>query len=687
MSGRPWNRLANPTASLPEFPDSTRLRYALGGSLLLLVAVRLLPVLDIYQNGAVVFSSNDPYAYRYAVGQLLQDGRWPWALPDSVANGEPLFVTTLWAASLLLGGGRLATDTVVAWYPVLSALLTGYLVYAIAVRASGDPRLGLAAVLLFAATPAHAFRSGLGFADHHAFDYLWLTLTVYALVAIVTHEGRHRSDTLAVALLGIGVGGQLLAWEAGPLLLVPLAIAVTVVSPALAGGRDLSPLGAIALGVGIGSAVTVLGHYGLGWHERPVVLAALATVVGCLGVLALAWGCRRIGRSWPVMIVLEAVTLLVGFAVVSAVAPELLDALDRGVELLLRDSRIGEMSSLISDYGVVFGPLIILGFAPFLALPGVVSSLWRSWRHANLAWPVLAVYAVYFTVLTMTQVRFGGHLAPFLAVFGGVGLIGLLAKLDLVRSRTWTTQDSSPDRSIAVPDRTRLLLMGGIAGVFTGTGTLYSTLINARISIDPRAVRAAQWMRGYADERAWTYPDNFVLSKWGRNRMFNYFVNGESNSYGYAQRNYEDFLFSSNAQGWYEEFLDRVGFVVVRDFDHLDIDNPLLMYTRLLRFGTATGGSPGLGHYRAVYASSDHKYVVFTLVTGATVTGTVEGTTEISTDVSIPGAEFEYARTVDPDDDGSFSATVAQPGTYRLGDRQVEVTEEAVRKGETVAIG
>lgn len=32
------------------------------------------------------------------------------------------------------------------------------------------------------------------------------------------------------------------------------------------------------------------------------------------------------------------------------------------------------------------------------------------------------------------------------------------------------------------------------------------------------------------------YPDNYVLSRWGHNRMFNYHVNGESERYSYARK-------------------------------------------------------------------------------------------------------------------------------------------------------
>lgn len=117
---------------------------------------------------------------------MLSGEGTPWSLPAGVATGEPLLVTTLWLGSLLFSGSEVAADHVVAWYPVLLALLTGVLVYGITVRASRDPRIGLAAVALLAVTPAHAFRTSVGFADHHAFDVFWLSLTAYALLVVLT---------------------------------------------------------------------------------------------------------------------------------------------------------------------------------------------------------------------------------------------------------------------------------------------------------------------------------------------------------------------------------------------------------------------------------------------------------------------------------------------------------------------
>jgi dolichyl-diphosphooligosaccharide--protein glycosyltransferase len=659
-------------------------RYALVAALVLVAVVRLLPATDVYQAGTVVLSGNDPYAYRHATEAMIHGPATPWSLPDGVANGEPLLVSTLWIGSLLLGGSQWATDTVVAWYPVVTAVVSGVLVYAIATRASGDSRIGLAAVVLLAVTPVHGFRTSLGFADHHAFDYLWLALTTFALIALLEPDRRELAPW-HVALLGVGIAGQLLAWEAGPLLVVPLAIAIAVSAFAFLDATDLTPLRSVVIGLGLGAGLVAFARYSVGWHSRVTVVVAGTLFVGAIGVYALTWWCRIRGRSWPTLLALELSAIVLTSIAVTAFTPETVDQLLQGIDRLLTRTRIGETSSLTADYGPVLGPLVLLGFAPFLALPAVVIGLHIAKSTVRPAWPILIVYAGYFTVLAGAQRRFGGELAIFAAVLGGLGLIRILAWLDIVREVEYSI-DSPPEPPLVVPDRTRLALLGGVVSVFTGTGALYTTLINSRVGTDSRAVRAAQWMAEYAERREWTYPENFVMSDWGQNRMFNYFVNGRSASYGFARRYYESFLFTSDAAGWYDRFVDRVRFIVVRDYEHVDTTNPFLLYARLRNLGSATDRAPGLGHYRAVYTTPDREYIVFTLVSGATVSGNVDSGTRLVANVSIPGAEFEYVRTIDSSEDGSFEVRVAHPGTYQIGDRRVEVSERAVRSGKTVQI-
>jgi dolichyl-diphosphooligosaccharide--protein glycosyltransferase len=161
---------------------------AAAGGLLLVALFRLTSLTNVFRGDDTVLSANDPYYYRYLVEQSLASGELELAgLPALVARGEPLFAATLQIVSDLAGGTPDATGLVLAWYPVATAALTGVLLLALVTTLTDDRRVALAALLMFALTPSNAFRTSLGFADHHAFDYLWLLLS-YFLTGVVTYS-------------------------------------------------------------------------------------------------------------------------------------------------------------------------------------------------------------------------------------------------------------------------------------------------------------------------------------------------------------------------------------------------------------------------------------------------------------------------------------------------------------------
>ncbi|MFC7082346.1 hypothetical protein [Halorussus caseinilyticus] len=185
-------------------------------------------------------------------------------------------------------------------------------------------------------------------------------------------------------------------------------------------------------------------------------------------------------------------------------------------------------------------------------------------------------------------------------------------------------------------------------------------------------------------------PRNYVLSKWGRNRMYNHFVSGEAKGYHFAEQHYEPFLASKDPEGQYRELQGNVGFVVTKDLDVQKVPKNS-NYARLhLRYGSAgPNGATGAGHYRALYASDDGSVKVFTPVPGANVTGarSANATLTVSKSVEIEGASFEYRRKVSTGPDGEFSVTVPYSGTYSVGNRTVAVPESAVQNGGNVSVG
>ncbi|AXG06430.1 hypothetical protein DU500_08355 [Haloplanus rubicundus] len=676
-----------------------RVRTALLVALALVVLVRLPTIQEVFRDDWVVLASNDPYFYRYLVDQALLDGPLP-SLPERALRGEPLLAATLAVAAWPFGAGTWGSGFVVAWYPVVAAVATAALVYGAATRLTDDARVGLAAAGLLAVTPAHAYRTALGVADHHAFDYVWLALTALAVIELLSRSERDRRTWLAAGGLAVGVAAQALAWEAAPLLLLPLAPGLALA--ALVEIRRPGPerLAPVVAGLVAGAALAHLVHLLLGWQFEAVVYALDLLALGSVGLLALVVVVRRLDGSWTWLAAAE-VVLGIGAVVAVRRIPVVSTELDAGLDFFLR-SGPAELAGVGANYGAV-GVLVILGFASVLAAPMLPFAAKWGWQRLESGWFVVGVYAIHFGVLAALQRRFGGELAPFAAILGGVGFVLLASWFDLVKPPVprrlagrdtdgAVAADGGDDDALVVPDRTRVALLAGLAGVAVGSGSLYAALIDRRLVITDATYEAARWISEYVDEHDIPYPESYVLSKWGRNRVYNYFVNGEAASYSYAERTYEDFLFSNDADSWHEEFADRVGFVVTRDLPHLGLISASTVQSTLHdRFGSATiSNIGGVGHFRAVFATDDGARKVFRVVPGATIRGPAPAETarvRLVADVSIPGDEFEYVRRATVTD-GTFEVTVANPGTYRIGqgDTTVEVSERAVQAGETVTL-
>jgi len=672
---------------------------ALGGALAVLLAVRLYPLGSVFRGSDVVLLSNDPYAYLYLVERALTDASLSRASPETRWIGEPLLVWTLAFVSALLGGVDRA-GFVLAWYPVVTAAVSGLMVFVLARLLTDDVRIGLVAVVILAVTPLHVSRTALGFADHHAFDYMWLLLAATALTWLVVRTDADRRRRWAVAGgLGLAVAGQALAWNGSPLMLVPVAGAVGAASPVVIRTdeptRTLAP---VVAGLGLAAVLVQLVHRTLFWHDAAVAGTPVLLFAGGLAILGLTWALDRAGRSWPALLAGEAAVAALAVGALWLATPgfvgEVLGQVDafgayvRGLE----DTGIGETTPLLAAFGPIAGPIILLGFSPFLGLPAAAWGLVRGWRHREPAWFVLAAYVLWFLALGFLQRRWAVQLGLFLAVFAGVGFVALAHWLALVLPPVPLREDppESDRRTIEPPDRTRLALLGGMGAVGVGSGALFSKFILDQLSYDDAAYGAAAWMREYAAERGWTYPRNYVLSEWGRARMYNYFVSGESRSYSYARNNYGEFVFSSDAEGWYDRFEGRVGFVVTRAVED---PIPLRMQARLHeQYGSASNTADGLGHFRAMWESADGSEKVFTVVPGATVTGETDPETEValSTTITIAGTgrTVEYRRRVETDSGGSFSVVLAHPGEYEVGagGGSLTVTESEIRDGAELAV-
>jgi dolichyl-diphosphooligosaccharide--protein glycosyltransferase len=694
--------------SLPSVDVDPRVAGALLAALALVLAFRLFPVGAVFRDGRVVLSGNDPYAYLYLVEELARTASGPFDL-DALsgasfpATGEPLLVAVLWFVTALLGGVE-AAPAVLAWYPAVAGVVTGLFVYLLATGLTDDERVGIASVVMLAVLPVLAFRSGLGFADHHAFDYVWLTLTAAAAVRLVRTPATRAAVTDRRTLAWAGVGGvavtaQLLGWEAGPLLLFPLALYVPLAA-LLAIDDDTSPalsLAPLTAALALATVLTAGGHLALGWQTTTIAFTPALLLAGTVGVAGVATVVRR-APDLPVsrlraLAAVEATGAVVAYVLLTTVLSSFGERLFERLGLVATNDAIVEASSLFATS--TFGWLFLFGLLLFLALPYVA---WAFLRAASgddgQGWLLAGLYGAFFLLLAAFQIRFAGELAPFVAVFAGLGFVHVAEQVELARPPVPFREPAAVrgdgggrDPVFALPSARSAGALVFLFLLLAGLNLVQAPVKANGVTITDATYGAADWIEGDAEQRALTYPENYVFSEWGRNRVYNYFVNGQSRSYGYAYRNYGDFAGGTDLDQWYERLHDRVGYVVIGDAD----TPPGAIHSRLSRAGGGrTANASGSGHYRLSYAEGRQ---VYRLVPGANVTGmsAPNATVRVETTRTVSDVTFDYVRQTTAGPDGAFRVLVAYPGEYTVstgaGNRTVTVPNAAVEEGGSVDAG
>ncbi|RZH67029.1 MFS transporter [Natrinema altunense] len=705
-----------------------RAMLALLGALIVVAGARATAFRAVFQRGRVVSPGNDPYYFRYWMETLVGDASGPLdygVLVDSPAGifgTRPFAHATNWVVAELLGGGQGAADTVAAWLPVIASVALGVAIYACAVSLTRDARVGVASVLVFAVTPINAVYTGLGFLDHQLHQYFWLGITILTLTRLavdlqrrletggdgrtaVRDHLRAPATWLVAAVFGLSVTAGVHAWGGSPLLLVPLAgyVALRVAMDARAG---LSPMRAnlpLLAGLAVGSALSLALHHRWGWHAEFVATTPALVLGGSIAVAALGELWRRLPVHLGGLLALEGLVAAVGLLAFRQLQPADWAAAMARVEDLFGRGGATETASLFStEYFVIFGPLYQLGMGFYIALAVLGWVAWLVSRRYEPGWLLVGTYAGSLLVLAGIQVRFAGQLAIPLAILTGLGLVRLLAVVDLARPPV-SLRDSEPGRAerfeadptvaadgglepaIAMPDGRRLAYLLGIGLLVFGLSLVYVPSLTADVTYSEAQLEAVDAIDDHADAANRTYPETFVLSEWGDNRMYNHFVNGESQGYSYARNNYEAFVTGTDPDGWYDKFNGRVGYVVVTESNDEDVPDDSAQARLLENQGAGGAGTDGIVHYQALSVTDD--VAAFAVVPGATLTVSGEpGTTvTVETNVSVSDETITYERRATVGDGGQATVTVPYAGEYAVGDRTATVTEADVLDGRSVA--
>ncbi len=743
LNGESLSQDTDSTGTSFEFPSRTGFDshtvIAVFGSLIFLFFMRILNIRSVLRGDDVLSPGNDPYYYRYQMDELLVESNGVTDLglladmPGNAASTRPLTHAANWFLAELLGGDQWAADMVAAWLPVVATLILGLLIYWLAVIVTEDVRVGIASVVLLALTPVHAVYSGIGFLEHRLHQYLWLGVTLVAFAWLAVDLQRRQKQThtdepdsrlstplrnhlrspwtwVAALALGFGLSLSSLAWGGSIVMFIPAAAYISL-KVALDAREGVSPAGVnipIVAGLVVASVLTAFLHFRWGWQDTFVAIVPILTVVGTLGVMALAELWARV--EWPTsaLVGLEALLAGAGVFLFQQIRPEDWARLrERADNLLLREGFTESASLFSADLAVIHGPLSQLGIQFYVALAVLVWTCWVAYKRYEPAWLLLSVYVVFWIIMAAFQVRFAAQLAVPLSVLGGLGLVHMIAWVDLARVPAPFREDEANGRSSRPPSQTNGPRANGgtdeepsivfpsdfstvfhlalIALIVCGMSLIFVPSLVAQTAHTDGQYEATMVIDDHAEAVDREYPENFVLSEWPDSRMYNYLVNGEARGYGYAMNNFQDFQTDGDPDGWYEQFeSDDIGYVVMTETDD-DVPQNTSQSQLHENLGTGNEEADALAHYKLLEANEDA--TAFAIVPGATIQTTTDSDSPVTvtTEQTIGDEAITYEREVEPED-GTLEVTVPYDAEYTIGDDAVEVEEEDVLEGNMIEL-
>lgn len=655
---------------------------------------------SVFRGSDIILLGNDPYFYRYWLEELFRTGGSVTSPPPALQNHDIAMIAVMHGLASLLGGGREAVSIVLVWYPVVASVLIGVLVYIIAMISFADRRVALASVAVYAVTPIVAYRSALGFGDHHAFDYLLVALAVAGLLMIVDERADwraiRRGRLVGLLIFSIATATQVHAWRGGPLLILPVAVYVAfrVASDVWAGDSPMQANAWTLGGLTMASILAVVPHLAFAWSDVYRAFAPALLLMGSLVVVGIGELAARREISARTVLGLEIAGGLIAGGIAWVAIPDVRNAIQQGLTYFIQFSQtnITETRSLLSpEYGVIMTPLFYLGLTFVLAIATLSWAVWRVKQEHQPTWLALTAYTGSLFLMSLVQLRFAAQFGILASTFAGLGFVYLVAAVDVTaRPRPFIESDSetssaSTDESssqltaLSLPDRQSIsavvvlfLLIGSLGAVQTANSSglaIKETTYDAATAIDTHSATADH-----------TWPDNYVLSDWGRNRVYNYYVNNQSESYAYALEHYNTFLTSDNASAWYDQLSAKpTGYVVVTE-TNIDLP-PTSMQSRLWdHWGSRSDSAEAVGHYRVVYANNERK--VFELVPGAMLVGRGNPAEiqTVHTEFEAGGETHAYERQVTATANGWYAVRVPYNGTYHIGGSTEHVTGSAVQK-------
>lgn len=731
---------------MPSYARWLAPRVALGGLLLLALAVRLLGAEGVFVGDEVFFTIGDPYYHlrlaEYAWTHFPDYLVWDPYLnfPDGAAvPWPPLYDLLVAGSARAVAGSHRALEVAAAlWPPLLSALCV-LPVHAVG-RAVGGPRCGVGAALLFALLPAAVVTARVGYADHHAavacFGAALLALQAGALARA---PGWGRAP-----LLGVARAALVLSWN-GSLAYLGIAEVVFVGVAAGLGRRRALAVEAASLlltallvapfaarsPAALGGAFSAIE---LSWLHVVACLAAAAWSGVASGVLVApaATTAQRLLRTALLGVLLGGGLLAI---------PGLREGLGHGGDFVLESEAWGTWSGANPEQQPFFRNVggrtwaeVLMGHLGWLVPLAPLALLARARRAPEAGAALLtAGWTLGLGALTLLQARFAGDLAASVSVGFAVllGGVGSAAARGLGLRGAWSALPALVlGAALLVPAllREHGSKLPATLGWLRGAAGSDDRALD---SVAGSAVRFARSLRETTPETSGFLetdglPEYALLSDPSLGHVLHYEARRPTPSDNFGPNiGAENFLATLGVLFATEEplALEKLASLgvryVVSSWQPAYRSGTLLHRLHALD-GRAEGPWPALQHFRlvsegppsgrpvaGVALGSDLRvptpYKLFEVVPGALLEVSTEPGTRVSASVTVGtpgGRRFVHRSVASADADGTARlrvpyatgsrAPVGPRGPYRVvaGDArfEVEVPEEAVRDGATIAV-
>lgn len=396
---------------------------------------------------------HDPYA-------LAPDGQDVAVAPllDWMAAG----------AALVIGGGAPSPDLlhrVCAWLPAVLGALIVPCVYGLGRGLFGRGAALLAAAIIATLPGPFLSRSLLGNTDHHVAESLFSTMTMLALLAALRRTTTADGDTMVTPgtsrpraapviarslIAGVALGGYLLSWVGGSLLVLVIfaAIAFQLVSDHLRGRNT-----AMALLTATLPCFLMAGAMVAPLHDLPAFDFHIASLgAGSLALLALAAASMLFRRMRARAVwIIPASTALLGACIglASIIAPAVCDRVVSMVAAFAGGRAASTVSEAAPLPAATLGTLltslwIVFTANGFLAIAALIVVWVGVVRRGRADHTLLVVWTTLVLLAMLRQRRFACYAAVNVAVLSPVAVMWaarwIRQKFDAARRRrtSWT---------------------------------------------------------------------------------------------------------------------------------------------------------------------------------------------------------------------------------------------------------